>query len=122
MIFYGFVMPHKLLWSVIVKLNDLSKLVMQTRCLMRSCCYMPREESNSASFCAIKDKNNLDNRLDANIRFRISRSTENNLLHPPLKPNNMPSTAVMHHTRATIFRAVQPDNFTIKLLVVIFHP
>jgi hypothetical protein len=112
MISYGFVMPHKTLWSVVVKLNDLSKLVMQMRCLTRPCCYMPREESNSALFCAIKDKNNLDNRLDPNIRFRISRSMVNNLLHLPLKPNNMPgnnilSTAVMHHTRVTIFRAVQ---------------
>jgi hypothetical protein len=118
---------HKAFWSVIIKLNDLSKLVMQIRCLTRSCSHMPREESNSASFCAIKDKNDLDTRLYPNIRLRISRSTVNNLLHLPLKPNNMPgnnmpSTAAMHNTRATIFRAVQPDNFTIMLLIVIFHP
>jgi len=92
MISYGFVMPHKTLWSVVVKLNDLSKLVMQMRCLTRPCCYMPREESNSALFCAIKDKNNLDNRLDPNIRFRISRSMVNNSCISLLNLTTCPAT------------------------------
>jgi len=57
------VVLHVALQSIFVELNDLSKLVVQTNPLM-SCHHMPGEKAYMASLRAIKNKNDLDNRLD----------------------------------------------------------
>ena len=60
------VVLHVALRSIFVELNDLSKLAVQTSPLT-SCRHMPGEKAYMALLRAIKNKNDLDNRLDPNI-------------------------------------------------------